>query len=145
MKAKMILMLVVTPLVLGMAMFVAAAASGGYVPTPAPVPMQTFNKYVGDVVHGFFTIEDASGPEGLRLVIEPNELTITSAIIEPIAGYANARRYIYYFDHTVSASKTIIVKSYDSRNREVRNSIVINVLDDALHVFTNCAEVTEPN
>lgn len=146
MKTKIIVMLCVLPLVLGMAIFVAAAASGGYVPTPAPVPMKTFNVYANTLVHGYFNLEDPSGPEGMSITIEPNGINITSFVVTPIADYPDARRYTYYFDYLVGeTSKTFTVKSFDSRNREVDNSIVFNVLEDALQVFTECGEITEPN
>jgi hypothetical protein len=132
--------------IIAMAIFVAAEASGGgYVPTPAPNPMNTFHLYPNQVFHGKFNIEDASGPEGMIIVCEPNILTITSSAITPIPDYNDARRYTYYFDYTAGeVSQTVIVKSFDSRNREVDNSIVFDVMEDALQVFTECNEVTEP-
>lgn len=142
------LMIALVPLVLGMAMFVAAAASGGggYVPVPAPNPMYVYDVNEGETVHGFFNIEDASGPVGMTIVFEPNELVITSMVISPIADFNDARRYTFYFDYTAGEnSETVLVKSYDTKNRLVTNSLVFNVLEDALHVFTGAGEVTEPN
>lgn len=146
-KVKMILMLVVTPLVLGMAMFVAAAASGGgYVPVPAPNPMLVRDVNEGETIHGYFNIDDASGPVGKTIIFDPNKITITSMVISPIADYNDARRYTFYFDYTAGTeSETVIVKSFDTKGREVDNSMVFNVLEDALHVFTGAGVVTEPN
>lgn len=126
-------------------LFAISAAGGDYVPKPAPNPMGIFNVYSDEVFHGKFYIEDASGPEGMRIVLDPNELTITLVTVEPISDYKDARKYTYYFDYTPTVSKTIIVKSYDSRSREVINSIVFNIIKDDLQVFTGCEEVVEPN
>ncbi len=146
MKAKTISMLVVLPLELVMAMFVAAAASGGYVPTPAPNPMLVVDVNEGDTIHGWFNIEDASGPVGMTIIFDPNKITITSMVISPIADFNDARRYTFYFDYTAGIeSETVIVKSFDTKGREKDNSIVFNVLEDALHVFTGAGVATEPN
>lgn len=137
MRTKIISMLFLTTIVL--------AAGGGYVPIPAPVPMGTFDVNEGVLFHGQFKIEDAGGPKGIRLVIEPNELKITSSTVVSISGYKYARRYIYNYDFMPVESKTIIVKSYDSKDREVVNKIVFNVAKDTLQVFTECIEVKDSN
>lgn len=128
-------------------LFIALIACASYKPTPAPVPMKTFEAYTGEEVHGFFNIEKASGPEGMTLIIEPNVLKITSRVMTPIAGFPNARRYTFYFDYIFGdTSQNVIIKSYDKRKHEVINSIVFNLLEDEPQVFTECGEITtEPN
>lgn len=128
-------------------LFVALLACASYKPTPAPVPMKTFEAYTGEVIHGFFNIEDGSGPEGMTIIVEPNVLKITSRVMTPIAGFPNARRYTFYFDYTFGdTSQIVTIKSYDKRKHEVINSIVFNLLEDEPQVFTECGEITtEPN
>ena len=127
-------------------LFTALVACASYKPTPAPIPMKTFESFPGEMLHGYFNIEDGSGPEGMTIIIEPNILTITSRVVTPISDFPNARRYTYYFDYVFGdISQKVTIKSYDNRKREVSNYIMFNVIEDELQVFTECGQITEPN
>lgn len=131
MKTKIVLSMLLSELVLG-----------GYIPTPAPVPMGDFIVYQGETRKGWFSIDDPNGPEGLTISCSPPGLIISEPNIYPVERFPEAKKYVY--PYTFTPVKTGIhvfeITSVDSAGVTVTNQIKYTVKGNAPHVFTGCRE-----